>query len=52
MLSADPEKYNVSGELINPGQDYEKIKFYLQQKNNLPKHIESRITYRMSMKQC
>ena len=41
---------HVSGELINPGDDHKEIIFYLQQRNNLPKHIENRITFRMSMK--
>ena len=43
--------YMFLGELINPGDDHKEIIFYLQQRNNLPKHIESRITYRMSLKQ-
>ena len=43
---------NVSGELINPGNAHKDIIAYLQRRNNLPKHIENRITYRMSMKQC
>ena len=49
-ISGLDQANHVSGELINPGDDHKEIIFYLQQRNNLPKHIENRITFRMSMK--